>query len=180
MPIHFQDEIGFLTESFNKMVIELRTSINELEARVEKRTTDLAAVNVRLRSEIAERTQAEEALRKVGDELTVLYEVSAIANRAVNLDSLLSESLARVMTVIRSDAGVVFLLSDAEGGDGQPVWRLSAHHGIASEMAMMMDSSSAKRDLLNWFAEHREPLLIPDATAEAHVPEAMRRAGPIC
>ena len=179
MPIYFQDEIGFLTESFNKMVIELRASINELEARVEKRTTDLAAVNARLRTEIVERQHAEEALRKVGDELAVLYEISAIANRAVSLDSLLSESLARVMTVIRGDAGVVFLLSDSEGGDGQPVWRLSAHHGIAPEMAMMMDSSSAKRDLLNWFAENREPLLISDAAADDHIPQAMRHAGPL-
>ncbi|MBI5350602.1 MAG: GAF domain-containing protein, partial [Chloroflexi bacterium] len=179
MPIHFQDEIGFLTESFNKMVVELRASINELEARVEKRTADLATVNARLRSEIVERQQAEEALRKVGDELAVLYDVSAIANRAVSLDSMLFESLARVMAVIRGDAGVVFLLSDVEGGDGQPVWRLAAHYGIAPEMAMMMDSSSAKRDLLNWFAENREPLLIADAAADDHIPQAMRHAGPL-
>lgn len=177
MPIYFQDEIGFLTESFNKMVIDLRASIYELESRVGKRTADLAEANVHLRSEIAERTQAEEALRKVGDELAVLYDISAIANRAVSLDSLLSESLARVMTVIRGDAGVVFLLSDSEGGDGQPMWRLTAHHGIAPEMAMMMDSSSAKRELLDWFAEQREPLLIADAAADDHIPQAMRHAG---
>jgi len=179
MPIHFPDEIGFLTESFNKMVIDLRDSITDLETRVDKRTTDLATANARLRSEIVERQQAEEALRKIGDELAVLYDISAIANRAVSLDSLLSESLSRVMTVIRSDAGVVFLLSDSEGGDSQPAWRLSAHHGIAPEMAMMMDSSSAKRDLLNWFAEHREPLLISDAAADVHLPQAMRHSSPL-
>ncbi|MBI5713572.1 MAG: GAF domain-containing sensor histidine kinase, partial [Chloroflexi bacterium] len=56
---------------------------------------------------------------------------------------------------------------------------LAAHYGIAPEMAMMMDSSSAKRDLLNWFAENREPLLIADAAADDHIPQAMRHAGPL-
>ncbi len=179
MPIHFPDEIGFLTESFNKMVIELRASITDLEAWVDKRTVDLATSNARLRAEIAERMQAEESLRKVGDEMEVLYEVSAIANRAVSLDSLLSESLSRVMTVIRSDAGVVFLLGETEGDAESSTWRLSAYQGIAPEIATMMDSSSAKRGLLNWFAEHREPLLIADVAADAHIPQAMRHAGPL-
>lgn len=41
MPVKFRDEIGFLTTSFNKMVIELRTLVTGLEQRVADRTGQL-------------------------------------------------------------------------------------------------------------------------------------------
>jgi len=69
MPIHYHDEIGFLTASFNDMVARLRDLIATLETRVAERTTDLTAANVRLRQEIAEReamqTQVMEQQRRL-------------------------------------------------------------------------------------------------------------------
>ena len=48
MPIQFQDEIGFLTQAFNRMVADLRGSITNLEGQVDQRTRQLAAQNVEL------------------------------------------------------------------------------------------------------------------------------------
>ena len=41
MPVKFRDEIGFLTTSFNNMVVELRTLVSSLEQRVAERTQQL-------------------------------------------------------------------------------------------------------------------------------------------
>ncbi len=59
MPIRFRDEIGFLTDSFNGMIAQLRAHVADLELRVEQRTGDLQAANARLRDEIVEREDAQ-------------------------------------------------------------------------------------------------------------------------
>lgn len=48
IPVQDQDEIGFLTTTFNQMSRELDALIDDLEARVQARTADLSAVNERL------------------------------------------------------------------------------------------------------------------------------------
>lgn len=48
IPVQFQDEIGFLTGAFNRMVAALRFSINDLEEQVSQRTQRLEEQNVEL------------------------------------------------------------------------------------------------------------------------------------
>ena len=62
VPIHNQDEIGFLTNAFNKMASRLRGLVTDLEERVAERTSELDAANTQLRAEIAEREQAQATL----------------------------------------------------------------------------------------------------------------------
>ena len=45
IPIQFNDEIGFLATTFNKMTAELDTLISNLESRVAQRTTELTEAN---------------------------------------------------------------------------------------------------------------------------------------
>lgn len=52
----------------------LKRSHDELEMKVEERTDDLKAINEQLRQEIAERKQAEEALKTTAEQLTVFSE----------------------------------------------------------------------------------------------------------
>ncbi len=64
MPIQFPDEIGFLTQAFNRMVADLRGSIANLEEQVAQRTRQLADQNVDLtqsKAEAEERGRAAEA-----------------------------------------------------------------------------------------------------------------------
>jgi|GEM_PF-832245 len=49
IPVQFNDEIGYLTNSFNHLSAELNNLVRELETRVSERTSDLAAVNEQLR-----------------------------------------------------------------------------------------------------------------------------------
>ena len=48
LPVHFNDEIGYLTQSFNKLSGELKSLVHELEDRVSERTLDLLAANEEL------------------------------------------------------------------------------------------------------------------------------------
>ncbi|MBI5964659.1 MAG: diguanylate cyclase [Chloroflexi bacterium] len=50
VPVQFNDEIGYLTNSFNNLSGELNGLIKELENRVAERTSDLVAVNEELRN----------------------------------------------------------------------------------------------------------------------------------
>jgi diguanylate cyclase (GGDEF)-like protein/PAS domain S-box-containing protein len=49
LPVLFNDEIGFLTRSFNNLTGQLNALIHELEARVAERTADLVHANEQLR-----------------------------------------------------------------------------------------------------------------------------------
>jgi signal transduction histidine kinase/DNA-binding NarL/FixJ family response regulator len=60
IPIQSQDEIGFLTRSFNHMQAELRQIVTTLEERVRERTRELADANQKLQDEAMEREAAEE------------------------------------------------------------------------------------------------------------------------
>jgi signal transduction histidine kinase len=48
MPIQYNDEIGFLTQSFNGMVAELRVLVQDLEQRVAERTQQLEQQTIKL------------------------------------------------------------------------------------------------------------------------------------
>ncbi|MDD4859463.1 MAG: PAS domain S-box protein [Dehalococcoidales bacterium] len=69
--IQSPDEVGQLSHAFDGMIDrlqtaegELRQSHEELESRVASRTAELSGANARLQQEIAQRAQAQEALRR--------------------------------------------------------------------------------------------------------------------
>jgi diguanylate cyclase (GGDEF)-like protein/PAS domain S-box-containing protein len=49
IPVYFNDEVGYLTQSFNHLASELDSLVKNLESRVTERTADLLAANEQLR-----------------------------------------------------------------------------------------------------------------------------------
>ncbi|MDY6877821.1 MAG: response regulator [Chloroflexota bacterium] len=72
--IHNQDEIGFLTNAFNKMASRLNELVMGLEERVAERTSELDATNTQLRAEIAEREQSQATIIEQQRALATLEE----------------------------------------------------------------------------------------------------------
>jgi signal transduction histidine kinase len=63
-PLSGTDEIAHLDRVFHRMAQELRGAREELEVKVEERTSELSQANERLTEQIAERLKAEESLRE--------------------------------------------------------------------------------------------------------------------
>lgn len=79
MPIQHRDEIGFLTESFNRTTARLHDQVVTLETRVAARTADLAQANVRLQEEMDQRQAAQTQLLTHQAELATLAERERLA-----------------------------------------------------------------------------------------------------
>ena len=73
--IRSQDELGMLSESFNKMTDAVSKSRENLENKVVERTNELAKINVQLTSEIEERKKTEVILNQYTVKLQTLEEI---------------------------------------------------------------------------------------------------------
>jgi len=77
-----KDEIGQLSQAFDKMSadlqesrLKLEDSYKQLETKVQERTVELSSTNTKLAEEIAERKQAEQTLRESEEKMRFLLEL---------------------------------------------------------------------------------------------------------
>ena len=128
--------------------------------------------------DITERRRVEEARQRARDEMFVLlHAISGAASRALNLDDFLAESIYQIVYSFQSESSVVFLLEEAqEEGESQKL-SLAAHHGLPMWGATSMASIPEAYEMIAWVLKRREPLLIPDISADPRVPWSMQQAG---
>ncbi|MBI1295413.1 GAF domain-containing protein [bacterium] len=86
LPIHAQDELGLLADSFNRMTDQIVQAQQTLEARVSDRTRELSA----------------------------LYAVTTVASRSLDQETVLNTSLNQVLAVMNCTHGMIHLWDDAE------------------------------------------------------------------
>jgi signal transduction histidine kinase len=96
LDVRRSDEIGTLAASFNQMADDLAAHRKHLQAMVEARTAELSQANVRLASEVAERTKAEEELQQSRQELRDL---------AAHLESVREQERADIAREIHDELG---------------------------------------------------------------------------
>ncbi|VVN07453.1 C4-dicarboxylate transport sensor protein DctB [Pseudomonas fluorescens] len=77
----------------------LQQANNQLERRITERTSDLRASNDRLKSQIRERRQAEETLRRAQDELVQAGKLAAIGQMSTSIAHELNQPLAALRTL---------------------------------------------------------------------------------
>ena len=88
VPVNGQDEIGKLSGAFNRMVVSLSVSKENLES-----------MSRTLKRQVAERTR----------DLTSIYEITVLVNQSHVTDELLWVSLQQIAASIRADAGMILL-----------------------------------------------------------------------
>lgn len=92
----------------------LRQAYDDLERRVEERTSELSAANALLTEQIAERQRAGRVLRERNRELAALNTITAAISRSLNLEDVL-ETLRRLLVEeVEVDAGCVYLYQTEE------------------------------------------------------------------
>jgi two-component system C4-dicarboxylate transport sensor histidine kinase DctB len=77
----------------------LQRAHDELERKVEERTADLSAANIRLQEEVAERTRAERTLRAAQNELVQAGKLAVIGQLSAGVAHELNQPLAALRTL---------------------------------------------------------------------------------
>jgi len=102
--------VGWFSSWRRKADAELRYARDELQLRVEERTTELKQTNEQLLAEMAERKRAEDAYYEAQGELARVARMSAMGALAASISHEVNQPLAAVVT--NADACMMWLSSD--------------------------------------------------------------------
>lgn len=165
VPVHVEDEIGFLTRSFNRMVNSLRVSQEQLHSEILERQRaeeEVRALNVTLEQRVLDRTR----------DLSALYKVSAVASQALDLGTVLKDSLSHTVQALRGDGGALYLHQE-DADSGVPMLELAVHQGVPPDVVSQIRVLPIQDGPMGWIVSHHEPLLIPDITADPRVSQLL-------
>ena len=168
VPLTHNDEVGYLTQAFNKLISSLQSELERRNIAEAK----LRELNSNLEKRVSSRTR----------ELEVLYDVSAAASQTHELQTLLSTSLKRIMAALNSTSGVIFL-SDNESGASAD--RINPRHmymvtcqGIPTDWIPEMETMLLDQEIIDMLLNQKETLLIPDTSKESRLPKFLIHAEP--
>lgn len=156
VPLGRRDEIGFLTEAFNKMTASLQESEQALRK-----------LNIALERRVTERTR----------ELKALYEVTEIASREEAIETMLSAVAEKLVTILHSEICAIYLLEERlEGEQGYYIHR-AACWSAREECALPELVEANPEGKIERVLQQGESVLIPDLSQEASLPDTLRALG---
>jgi len=135
LPVDTRDEFGHLAQGFNQMVAELQALYQDLAARVDAKTAQLAAQN---------------------RELRILYEMAAFLNTPEPVEPLCHDFLTRLMREFEADGGTVRLTSAEDDN-----LHLLVAEGLPEELVRAERCMSAQ-DCACGAASADEPVVVVD------------------
>ncbi|MCE7987649.1 MAG: PAS domain-containing protein [Caldilinea sp. CFX5] len=124
--------------------------------------------NVVLLNDLTERKQTERALHHRTQELSTLYDVTALAGAPAPLERMLADVLARVLRTVQCQGGDIHLLDPASGE-----LRLVARSDAGSQYGKNFATPNTSA-LAAWVVAHDETLVISEMGADQRVPPAIR------
>lgn len=165
VPLHMADEIGRVTDAFNRMARSLQAAIAEQQ----RAEAEVQALNLNLEQQIADRMR----------ELSILYEVSAIAGHSQSLERLLDDLLRRIITAAEVEAGVVYLIeagNPAAAGDLPAGLKLVVSQGFTPQTCPTVGDWPDGGAVLIEVLGRGEPLLIAEAAADTRLPAVIQHS----
>jgi PAS domain S-box-containing protein len=99
-------------------------------------------------------------------ELSVLYEVTAIASRPLDLSTTLARSLEQVLAATKCNEGTIHLLDRVDIPPAVDTLHLAVQQGLSPDLVSQIESYPADKGLGGWVIEHGEPLVVPDTSSD--------------
>jgi signal transduction histidine kinase len=161
----------------------LVTLQHDLELRVTERTEELAQVNIGLSTEISERKRLQEKVQhytedleqRVADrtrELSVLYDVTAVASNVLDLDELLSRLLERSLSAIRRNAGIIHLVDEPSSS-----LHLNTQHNVSGAISDGIAAFYSDQVEIRKMFEGHSSLIITDLINDLRLPQVICQSG---
>ncbi len=135
-----------------------------------------------LKQQIADRRQAQAEIEKLNAELeqriadrtwelSALYDITAVASTAIDLDPLLTQLLKRVLRAMRSEMGYIHLLAEIDDQDKDRQLHLAVQQGLPGDRLAQIDPIAVGQGLAGWVIAHEELLVVPDVTTDSRAIE---------
>ena len=110
-----------------------------------------------LTERVLARQTLEERVAARTRELSALYDVTAVASASLDLETVLEQSLNRVLEVMSCETGGIHLWDEAHETFQLAVWR-----GVPAEMAEASAGLARGSSLVDWVISHGELLVVTD------------------
>jgi PAS domain S-box-containing protein len=124
--------------------------------------------------DVTEQVQAQQILEeKVAartQELAALYDVTAVASASLDLETVMEQSLDRVLEVMGSQIGGIHLLDEANGEVNLATWR-----NIPAEIVTEIQSMPVGSGIVGRIIEQGAPLVVPAMADDPNAAPAARR-----
>jgi signal transduction histidine kinase len=150
------DEVGYLTAAFNKMIASLK---RELDGR-QSAEAELRQLNLTLEERVSKRTR----------ELEALYDVTAASSQVHDPQGLLAVLLERSLSALHAPLGFILLFAEPQG------LKLAASQGVPPDW---LPHLAAEEGWAAVATSQPEALLIADTSCDERTPAFMRAAPPL-
>lgn len=123
--------------------------------------------------EVTELQRSRDKLRRLNEELSVLYDVASVASESVELSVTLDRCLERVLRALPADGGLIHVLEVSPAADGEARLVLAAHSGVDGALLRLVRAAPAS-GLVGEIFSTGEPLRLDDLRLDERVsPEAL-------
>lgn len=104
-------------------------------------------------------------------ELYMLYNVSAVSSKSLDLETTMTHALALLLPAMQCETGIIHLVEQSEP---QVTLQMMTQKGFEPKILDRLSSPLCTEGLWGWVATHKRPLMIPDLMDDTRTTQMLR------